>query len=183
MSKLTDELEARVYKELCSSCPHSKKCHDECTTCEDFQKTLESYVRSQSHLTKKQLESVYLNKKVHVIIRDPFHPIDADGIVTSVDDACQLHGTWGSLAAILPYDWVNLVTSKNGWQVSIDLTGDDQEENISILSSPIFSTEEQADNWYRSLEIDSSDLQRINKGLDIIMIHWVDGRIDNTYII
>lgn len=70
---------------------------------------------------------------------------------------------------------------KNGWQIAIDLTGEDQEENIPILSSPVFSTEEQADKWYRTLEIDS-ELYRIDKGLDIIVIHWVDGQIEDSYL-
>ena len=71
---------------------------------------------------------------------------------------------------------------KNGWQIAIDLTGDDQEENISLLHSPIFSTGKEADTWYRSLDI-SNDVQRINKGIDIIMIHWVNDRVEDTYII
>ena len=72
--------------------------------------------------------------------------------------------------------------NKNGWQIAIDLTGNDQEENISLFYSPIFSTERKADIWYRSLNI-SNDVQRINKGIDVIMIHWVNDKIKDTYII
>lgn len=51
----------------------------------------------------------YLNKKVHVVINDPYHSIDADGIVTYVDDAGQLHGTWGGLAAIPGEDSITII--------------------------------------------------------------------------
>lgn len=51
----------------------------------------------------------FLNKKVHVIIDDPWHPINAVGIVTCVDDAGQLHGTWGGLAAIPGLDVIEII--------------------------------------------------------------------------
>ena len=54
------------------------------------------------------LRAAYVGKTVHVIINDPYHPIDAWGVVTHVDDAGQLHGTWGSLAAIPGEDYVSL---------------------------------------------------------------------------
>ena len=41
-------------------------------------------------------------------MNDPYHPIDRWGTVTHVDDAGQLHGTWGSLAAIPGVDYVSL---------------------------------------------------------------------------
>lgn len=50
----------------------------------------------------------YEGRKVHVIINDPYHPIDAWGVVIRVDDMGQLHGTWGSLAAIPGVDYVGL---------------------------------------------------------------------------
>mgnify|MGYP003308912497 CR=1 FL=1 len=75
---------------------------------------------------------------------------------------------------------------RNGWQIAIDLTGVDEngtpEENLEMIGSPLFETEEEADAWYRSLEITGNDLARINKGLDIIMIHWVNGKIEDTYV-
>ena len=75
---------------------------------------------------------------------------------------------------------------RNGWQIAIDLTGVDEngtpEENLEMIGSPLFETEEEADTWYRSLEITENDLARINKGLDIIMIHWVNGEIADTYV-
>lgn len=75
---------------------------------------------------------------------------------------------------------------RNGWQIAIDLTGVDEngtpEENLEMISSPLFETEEKADAWYRTLEITENNLARINKGLDIIMIHWVNGEIADTYV-
>lgn len=109
MSRFSDEINQRVHNELCHSCPHSKECHEECKTCDDFNDLVQLYLNGQSHLKKENLEKAFLNKKVHVVIRDPWHPIDADGVVTLVDDACQLHGTWGGLAAIPPYDSVILL--------------------------------------------------------------------------
>lgn len=72
---------------------------------------------------------------------------------------------------------------KNGWQICIDLTGEDQEENLAMLGSPIFETEEEADNWYRGLEIDESEIQRYGKGLDLIMVQWINDEITESYII
>lgn len=72
---------------------------------------------------------------------------------------------------------------KNGWQVAIDLTGDDQESNLAILSSPVYSTEGGARNWYDSLDFGCYELGDINKGLDVIMIHWVKGQMEETYLL
>ena len=58
---------------------------------------------------KLELENKYLGKKVHVIIDDPYHSIDAIGIVDSVDDIGQLHGTWGGLAAVPGKDTIELL--------------------------------------------------------------------------
>ena len=63
-------------------------------------------------MTKTEVESLrarYVNKKVRVIINDPYHPICATGIVEHVDDMGQLHGTWGGLAAIPGVDNVQLI--------------------------------------------------------------------------
>ena len=56
----------------------------------------------------QNLRAAYVGKTVHVIIHDPYHPIDAWGTVTAVDDMGQLHGTWGGLAAIPGEDYVSL---------------------------------------------------------------------------
>ena len=72
---------------------------------------------------------------------------------------------------------------KNGWQVCIDLTGDDQEENLAMIGSPIFKTEEEADTWYRGLEVDESEIHYIGKGLDFIMVEWKNNEIVESYII
>lgn len=58
---------------------------------------------------KEQLEKEYLNKKIRVIIDDPFNYVDAIGVVTHVDDMGQLHGTWGGLAAIPGIDDITIV--------------------------------------------------------------------------
>lgn len=59
-------------------------------------------------MNKRELEELYLNKQVHVIINDPYSPVDRWGKVTHVDDAGQLHGTWGGLAAIPGVDYISL---------------------------------------------------------------------------
>ena len=60
-------------------------------------------------MSKAELESKYLGKKVKVIITDPYSPISATGVVERVDDAGQLHGTWGGLAAIPGIDYIELM--------------------------------------------------------------------------
>lgn len=57
----------------------------------------------------KELRSKYEGKQVHVIINDPYRYINEVGIVTRVDDAGQLHGTWGGLAAIPGEDTIELI--------------------------------------------------------------------------
>ena len=37
-----DKLEDKLYSLMCWNCPNAKKCHDECETCEEFDKELES---------------------------------------------------------------------------------------------------------------------------------------------
>lgn len=59
-------------------------------------------------VNKQELEKTYLGKRVHVIINDPYHLVDAWGEVNHVDDAGQLHGTWGGLAAIPGVDYISL---------------------------------------------------------------------------
>lgn len=56
----------------------------------------------------EELRKQYVGKKVHVIINNPYHHIDAWGVVEHVDDAGQLHGTWGGLAAIPGKDYISL---------------------------------------------------------------------------
>ena len=58
---------------------------------------------------KQQLEEMYLNKQVHVIINDPYSYTDAVGTVQKVDDAGQLHGSWGGLAANPGEDTIELM--------------------------------------------------------------------------
>ncbi len=75
---------------------------------------------------KYELELKYCKRRVHVVINDEYHPIDTEGVVESVDDAGQLHGTWGSLAAIPGTDTIELlpsaVTSVIKTELSVDRT-------------------------------------------------------------
>ena len=54
------------------------------------------------------LRETYVGKTVHVIINDPYCPLDSRGVVERVDDMGQLHGTWGGLAAIPGIDYISL---------------------------------------------------------------------------
>lgn len=56
-----------------------------------------------------QLREKYIGKLVYVIITDDIHPIASKGRVEHVDDMGQLHGTWGSLAAIPGVDHIELL--------------------------------------------------------------------------
>ena len=78
---------------------------------------------------------------------------------------------------------VEVVDPKDGWQVAIDLTGEDQESNIAILSSPVFPTEGEALEWYEGLDFSLCEVRTIDKGLDIIMMHLVDGKPVDTYLL
>ncbi|MBR3242258.1 MAG: DUF4314 domain-containing protein [Bacillus sp. (in: Bacteria)] len=51
----------------------------------------------------------YEGKKVHVVINDSYHPFEGDGVVTHVDDAGQIHGTWCGLAVILGEDSIQII--------------------------------------------------------------------------
>ena len=57
----------------------------------------------------QNLRKKYEGKQVHVVINDPYRFIDEIGTVTTVDDAGQLHGTWGGLAAIPGEDTIELI--------------------------------------------------------------------------
>lgn len=61
-------------------------------------------------LAKEWFEEKYLGKRVRVTINDPHDPYCArEGVVKYVDDLGQLHGTWGSLAAIPYEDLIEIV--------------------------------------------------------------------------
>ena len=57
----------------------------------------------------KEIKDMYLGKEVEVEINDPWHPIYSKGVVKHVDDIGQLHGTWGSLAAIPGVDNIKII--------------------------------------------------------------------------
>lgn len=75
---------------------------------------------------------------------------------------------------IMPIDKRKLY---NGWQVSIEIC--ENGENKVIVCSPLFKTEARADKWYR--ELDFTDCEFHN--LDIIILHYKNGSIDDTYLI
>lgn len=67
------------------------------------------------------------------------------------------------------------------YQICIDLTADIDdkplEENIPLMSSPLFNTEQDADTWYRNCSFDYANL-------DIIMVIYDEsGNITDTYIL
>ncbi len=41
MEDKLEKLEMELYQKLCSSCPNSKKCHEDCEYCDDFYANLE----------------------------------------------------------------------------------------------------------------------------------------------
>lgn len=65
------------------------------------------YILSREEV--QNLREKYEGKQVHVIINDPYRFVDEIGTVTKVDDAGQLHGTWGGLAAVPGEDVIQLV--------------------------------------------------------------------------
>ena len=114
-------------------------------------------------------------EKVKEIMEEAIFNGDVDAVTDTVDP--------DTVVTVIP----NSNTSKkNGWQIAIDLTGVDAnnvpDQNRAMISSPLFETEEEADGFYRSLEIDEKELAEINKGLDIILIHWVDGEVKDTWV-
>lgn len=59
-------------------------------------------------MTKEELEKKFLGKRVHVVIRDAYHPMKGDGIVTHIDDMCTIFGTRGGLGVILSEDSIEI---------------------------------------------------------------------------
>ena len=42
---MEEDLEYQVYKRLCSQCPNAKKCHEECETCEEYDREVMNYAQ------------------------------------------------------------------------------------------------------------------------------------------
>lgn len=66
------------------------------------------------------------------------------------------------------------------YQICIDLTADVNdkplEENIPLMCSPLFNTEQEADTWYSSCSFEYNNL-------DIIMVVYDEsGNMSDTYI-
>ena len=63
-------------------------------------------------ISKEEVQALrekYEGKKVHVVIDDPYHFVSKDGVVTHVDDAGHIHGTWGGLAVIPGEDSIKII--------------------------------------------------------------------------
>jgi len=67
------------------------------------------YHETLGRYRENQYKKQYLNKYVHVVINDPYHPMDATGFVKFIDAIGQLHGTWGGLAAYPLIDEVEVL--------------------------------------------------------------------------
>jgi hypothetical protein len=38
---MEEDIEMALYKRMCRSCPNARKCHEECETCEEYEKESE----------------------------------------------------------------------------------------------------------------------------------------------
>ena len=56
-----------------------------------------------------KIKEKYTGNRVYVEMNDRQNPTYGEGIVNHVDDAGQLHGTWGSLAAIPGEDSITIL--------------------------------------------------------------------------
>jgi hypothetical protein len=56
-----------------------------------------------------KIKEKYTGKRVYVEINDMYNPTYGEGVVNYVDDAGQLHGTWGSLAAMPGEDVITIL--------------------------------------------------------------------------
>lgn len=68
---------------------------------------------------------------------------------------------------------------KNGYQLCIDITKEG-EENTPLLESVCLLTYEAVDDLYRKLRVayEHNDI-----GFDFIVIHWVDDKIEETWVL
>ena len=72
--------------------------------------TWEHTIKEENNMSRvEELRKRYVGKKVHVIINDPYHYVDAWGTVEHVDDMGQLHGSWGGCAVILDEDSYRII--------------------------------------------------------------------------
>lgn len=56
-----------------------------------------------------EIKEKYTGKRVYIEINDIYNPTYGEGVVNYVDDAGQLHGTWGGLAAIPGEDAITIL--------------------------------------------------------------------------
>lgn len=68
----------------------------------------------------------------------------------------------------------------NKFYVALDLTHNDFEENLQFIESNTFNTYEEADNWWRELNIYGNNL---GYGVDVIIIEEnEEGKIVNSWL-
>ena len=68
----------------------------------------------------------------------------------------------------------------NKFYVSLDLTHDKFEENVQFIESNLFNTYEEADQWWRELNIYDNNL---GFGVDIIIVEQNEqGEIVNSWL-
>lgn len=41
-----DDLEMKIYQLMCASCPSARLCHEECTTCDEYEEELENALQT-----------------------------------------------------------------------------------------------------------------------------------------
>ena len=71
--------------------------------------------RKQSQIKDAFMDKVHIGDKIKIIHMDGEpHYKDREGIVTHIDDAGQIHGTWGGCAIVPEVDeFIILCTSRN----------------------------------------------------------------------
>lgn len=60
-----DDIEQKIYEQLCHSCWLAKKCHDECETCSEFDYLVKKAIRQAKrprpykNITKEEKRAIY----------------------------------------------------------------------------------------------------------------------------
>lgn len=68
------------------------------------------------------------------------------------------------------------------YKIAIDLCSNAFEENLSFLYSPAFNSLEEADKWYRGLELNETELSKHDLGVDVIMCVYENNALVETYL-
>ena len=56
-----EEIRQVVYNIMCATCPYAKKCHDECTACDEFLDAVEMCMGVEFHFYRDLEEAVRCN--------------------------------------------------------------------------------------------------------------------------